>query len=133
MDALLGTIGENGREQPAAERWVAFFEHIDRYHRFYGALLGRKGSPWFAARMRTSLTGMVERHLPVPGPPRPGRSVAPDPPGLAATVLGSMFTQSITWWLDNGRPTPPRTIAMQSAQLAGGVISVANSWATPGK
>jgi hypothetical protein len=28
------------------------------------AMLGRKGSPWFADRMRTALTAMVTEHLP---------------------------------------------------------------------
>jgi hypothetical protein len=121
--------------QPAAERWVAFFEHIDQYHRFYGALLGKKGSTWFAAKMRTSLTDMVKEHLQAPAPQAPqppGQPAQPAPPdGLAATVLGAMFTQSITWWLEHGRPSRPRTIATQSAQLAGTVISAANNWATP--
>jgi hypothetical protein len=99
----------------AAERWVSFFEHIDHYHRFYGALLGSKGSPWFAVKMRASLSDMVKQHLLVRD-------------GLVATALGAMFTQSITWWLDNGMPRPPRVIAMQSAQLASAVIAVANGW-----
>jgi AcrR family transcriptional regulator len=135
MAALLGTIADDGVAEPAAERWVGFFEHIDEYHRFYGALLGTKGSAWFATRMRDSLTDMVKEHLPVPEPPRPPhRSAQPAPPdGLAATVLGAMFTQSITWWLERGRPCPPREIAMRSAQLAGAVISVANGWAAPPK
>ncbi|MDX6354917.1 MAG: hypothetical protein QOF98_1820, partial [Streptomyces sp.] len=79
MAALLGTVtGEGddegrggGDAEPAAERWVAFFEHIDQYHRFYAALLGKKGSTWFAAKMRASLTDMVKEHLPVSEAPRP--------------------------------------------------------------
>jgi AcrR family transcriptional regulator len=135
MDALLRTIADDGREQPATERWVAFFGHIDEYHRFYRALLGKKGSTWFAAKMRASLTDMVKEHLQVPAPQaarHPTQPAQPAPPdGLAATVLGAMFTQSITWWLERGRPSTPRVMAMQSAQLAGAVISVANSWAAP--
>jgi AcrR family transcriptional regulator len=138
MAALLGTVTDEREDQgdaePAAERWVAFFEHIDQYHRFYAALLGKKGSSWFAAKMRASLTDMVKEHLQVPKAPRPpGRPGQPapaaPPDGLAATVLGAMFTQSITWWLECGRPSPPREIAMRSAQLASAVISVANGWA----
>jgi hypothetical protein len=37
-----------------------------------------------------------------------------------------MFAQSITWWLDHGRPCPPREIAARSARLAGAVIAEAN-------
>jgi AcrR family transcriptional regulator len=104
-----------------AERWVSFFEHIARYHRFYGAMLGKRGSPWFATRMRASLADMTRPHLPA--------TDAAD--GLAATVLGALLAQSITWWLDQGMPSPPREIAGRSAQLAGAVMSVANSWARP--
>ncbi|SEO09176.1 TetR/AcrR family transcriptional regulator [Actinacidiphila rubida] len=116
MAELLGTVSEDaGAGPPAAERWVVFFEHIDRYHRFYAALLGAKGSPWFAAKMRASLTDMVKEHL------RP-----PPSDSLPAAVLGAMFTQSITWWLGNGRPCTPREIATRSARLAGAVIAEAN-------
>lgn len=138
MAELLGTVtdGASGPPRPAAERWEAFFVHIDRYHRFYGAMLGRKGSPWFAARMRGALTDMVKEHLAAPGDtpaapaapagpggPRPG---TPPPDSLPAAVLGAMFAQSITWWLDHGRPCPPREIAARSARLAGAVIAEAN-------
>jgi AcrR family transcriptional regulator len=128
MAELLGTMAD-GDARPAAERWVTFFEHIGQYHRFYGALLGRKGSTWFAAKMRSSLSEMVKEHLPQP----PSAAGPPMPDGLAATVLGALFTESITWWLDQGMPSPPRAIATQSAQLAGAVITVAYSWATAPK
>jgi AcrR family transcriptional regulator len=133
MAELLGTVSDEGAEgatRPAAERWVAFFEHIDQYHRFYGALLGRRGSPWFASKMRASLTDMVKEHV---GPPAAaaGPSGAPTSDSLPAAVLGAMFAQSITWWLEHDRPYPPREIAARSARLAGAVIAEANAWAPP--
>ena len=73
---------------------------------FYGALLGRKGCPWFADRMRATLAGTVAAHL----PPPPGGRTGPD---LVPAVLAAMSVQSITWWLDNGRPVPPRGIAVR--------------------
>ena len=129
MTELLGAM-DGSDSRPPAERWVSFFEHIERYHRFYGALLGKKGSTWFAAKMRTSLSAMAKEHLQIPGLHPSSHRVPHSPPqeGMAATVLGALFTQSITWWLDQGMPSPPRTIAKQSAQLAGAVIGVANSW-----
>lgn len=120
---LLGSMdgpadGPGGRSP--LERWVGFFEHVDGYHRFYGALLGRNGSPWFADRMRATLAAMVTEHLPLPAA-RPGADLVP-------TVLGAMFVQSITWWLDQGRPYSPRRIAVRSARLASAVIAEAQSW-----
>src|SRR5579863_8436947 len=47
MRALLNAVGDLGTDHPS-ELWVAFFEHIAAYERLYRALLGQKGSPWFA-------------------------------------------------------------------------------------
>jgi AcrR family transcriptional regulator len=99
------------------ERWVAFFEHIDDYHRVYGALLGRRGSPWFADRMRASLAEMVTEHF-----DRTAR------PALVPTMISAMLVHCITWWLEQGRPSPPREIATRTAQIAGAVIAEAGSW-----
>lgn len=118
MAALLGTVGDGDSSSTAAERWVVFFEHIDDYHRFYRALLGRRGSSWFADRMRAALAAMATEHL----PGADGDAAAT----LVPSVLGAMFTQSITWWLENDRPVPAREIAATSARLAGAVIREAN-------
>lgn len=93
--------------------WTRFFEHIDAYHRVYAALLGRKGSPWFAARMRTALTRLVAGHVEDAGD------------DLTACVLAAMALQSITWWLEHGRPCPPAEIAARSSRLAAAVIAAA--------
>lgn len=115
MEALLGTLGDT---RPSRERWVGFFEHIGEYHRLYGALLGRNGSPWFAAKMRTSLAGMTTEHL--------GGSDE-----LAPAVLGAMFVQAITWWLERDRRLPPREIAARTGRLASAVIAEAGAWNHP--
>jgi AcrR family transcriptional regulator len=61
IGALIGTMSDD--ERPVEERWVSFFEHISEYHRLYGALLGKSGSPWFANRMRGTLATMAKQHL----------------------------------------------------------------------
>ncbi|WP_235748623.1 TetR/AcrR family transcriptional regulator [Nocardia coffeae] len=96
------------------ERWADFFRHIDAYHRLYGALLGRKGSPWFADRMRSALAAMSTAHL-------PGRQ----PDALVPSVISAMFVQSIVWWLERDRPCPPEEIADRSARLIGAVLGEA--------
>lgn len=124
---MLGALedGADGRERTPLERWTGFYEHIDGYHRFYGALLGRNGSPWFADRMRATLAGMVSAHLPPPEDGAPGGDLVP-------TVLAAMSVQSIAWWLEQGRPYPPRAIAVRSARLASAVLAEAQSWGTGG-
>jgi AcrR family transcriptional regulator len=113
--ALFGEVG--GDERPPRERWTAFFEHIGEYHRLYGALLGRKGSPWFADRMRASLAAMVTEHLSGAGP-----SARASADGLVPTVLGAMFVQSITWWLEHDRAMPAAEIAARTGEMAGALL-----------
>lgn len=112
MGELLGTMTDEP-DTPALERWTAFFEHIDHYHRLYGALLGSNGSTWFARRMHVALADMTARHLPQ------SRG------DLFPTLLGGMFLQSIVWWLGTGRQIPARQIATRTAGLASALIAKA--------
>ncbi|GAA5038005.1 hypothetical protein GCM10023317_93240 [Actinopolymorpha pittospori] len=94
------------------ERWTGFFEHINHYHRLYGA---RNGSTRFARRMQATLADMTAQHL-------------PQPPGdLVLTPLGGIFLQAITWWLDTSRRVPVREIATRTAALASALITEANN------
>src|SRR5258708_32069527 len=75
MSALLGAVGELGREHPA-KIWVTFFEHIAQYERLYRALLGSSGSPWFVRKMRAALSGLIRERGSLPhGPNASARSV----------------------------------------------------------
>lgn len=108
------TAGDEGDTRPPAQRWADFLGHIDAYHRLYGALLGRKGSAWFADRTRSALAAMSSEHL-------PGRNAD----ALVPSVISAMFVQSIVWWLEHDRPCPPGEIAEQSSRLIRAVIEVA--------
>jgi AcrR family transcriptional regulator len=111
MGELLGTMTDDPAT-PVLERWTGFFVHIDDYHRLYGALLGSKGSTWFARRMQATLSDMTTRHH------------LPQPPGdLLPTLLGGMFLQAITWWLDNDRRVPAQEIAIRTAEFASALIA----------
>ena len=105
-------VDDDGRSP--GERWAGFLRHVESYRRLYGALLGRKGSPWFADRMRAALAELATAHLP---------DQAPD--GLVPGVLAAVFMQSIVWWLEHGRPGTPEQLAEQSARLIAGVLHAA--------
>jgi AcrR family transcriptional regulator len=107
------TADEDGNRSPG-QRFADFLGHIDTYHRLYGALLGRNGSPWFAVRMRSALATMSSGHL-------PGR----DADALAPSVISAMFMQSIIWWLEHDRPCAPDELAEQSSRLIRAVIEAA--------
>ncbi|GGX34740.1 TetR family transcriptional regulator [Streptomyces noursei] len=121
-----GSDGDDGDERPVEERWVAFFEHIAHYHRLYSALLGKKGSPWFADRMRGTLADMIKEH--VPTGPKAGALAGRSPAtGLVPSLLAALFVRTITWWLENERPLSPGQIAVHSVRLALAVIAEANN------
>jgi len=114
MAALLDTMTDDP-QRSVLERWTGFFEHIDHYQRLYAALLGKRGSRWFATKMQATLAEMTAVHLPQQSD------------DLVPTLLGGMFMQAITWWLDNGRPSPPKQIAERTASLAAAIIAQATN------
>ncbi|MFJ9365068.1 TetR/AcrR family transcriptional regulator [Nocardia sp. NPDC101769] len=114
FDEAFAELTAAGSDRPPGQRWQEFLAHIDAYHRLYGALLGRRGSPWFADRMRAALAAMVSEHLPGQGGD-----------ALASAVVSAMFMQSIVWWLDHDRPYPPAELAERSASLIGAVLETA--------
>jgi AcrR family transcriptional regulator len=128
MSNLLNAVGELGREHPA-EVWVKFFEHIAEYDRLYRALLGKKGSPWFARKMRASLTDLIKEsgHL----PHKPGtadRHVHLFSDELVPDLVSTMFVEAITWWLEQEKPCSPKEIATRSALLAAALFKEASTW-----
>jgi AcrR family transcriptional regulator len=128
MSALLGAVGELGREHPA-EVWVRFFEHIAQYDRLYRALLGSKGSPWFVRRMRARLSDLIKEHGHHPhGPIASARPVHTFSDEFLPDLVSAMFVEATTWWLEQGRPYSPREIATRTARLTSALFKEASTW-----
>ncbi|MGV9678528.1 TetR/AcrR family transcriptional regulator [Nocardia sp. NPDC003482] len=98
-----------------------FFDHVGDYARLYRALLEAKGSPWFAERIRTTLTDMTGTHL----------RASPPSDDLVATLLGGMLTDTITWWLRHDRPLSTHELADRYAHLATALTARAFPTPTP--
>jgi AcrR family transcriptional regulator len=128
MDDLLGAVGDLGQEHPAGI-WVTFFEHIAQYERLYRALLGKNGSPWFVMKMRASLAGLIKErgHLPH-GPQASAHPAHIFQDEFMPDLVSTMLVETITWWLENQRPYPPKEIATRSSLLAAAVFKEAGSW-----
>ncbi len=128
MSALLDAVAELGREHPP-EIWVKFFEHIEQYERLYRALLGRKGSPWFVRKMRASLADLIKEsgHLPH-RPNASDRTIHTFTDEFVPDLVSTMFVETITWWLEQGRPCTPKEIATRSALLASALFKEASTW-----
>lgn len=128
MSALLAAVGELGQDHPS-EIWVAFFEHIAEYERLYGALLGKKGSPWFVRKMRAALAGLIRErgHLPH-GPNASERPIHSFSDSFVPDLVSALFVEAITWWLEQGKPYTPREIATRTALLAAALFKEASTW-----
>jgi AcrR family transcriptional regulator len=128
MSALLGTVGELGREHPT-ESWVTFFEHIAEYERLYRALLGSKGSPWFVRKMRAALADLIKEHGHLPHVLNPSSlSAHTFSDEFVPDLVSAMFVEAITWWLERGRPYTAREIATRTALLAAVLFKEASTW-----
>src|SRR6476646_4754164 len=128
MSTLLAAVGELGRDHPA-EIWVTFFEHIAEYERLYRALLGKNGSPWFVRKMRAALAGLINERGQLPHGPiggvQPTHSFAD---AFVPDLVSALFVEAITWWLEQGRPYPPREIATRSVLLAFAFFKQVSIW-----
>ncbi|HEY7358840.1 MAG TPA: TetR/AcrR family transcriptional regulator [Ktedonobacterales bacterium] len=128
MSALFSEIGALGAEHPAAI-WVKFFEHIAAYERLYRALLGSKGSPWFARKMRASLADLIQERGRLPhGPDASARPAHAFADAFVPDLVAALFVEAITWWLEQGRPYTPREVATRTALLAAALFKEASTW-----
>ncbi|MTE13365.1 TetR/AcrR family transcriptional regulator [Nocardia aurantiaca] len=115
--AALTDASDSDSDTDRLRRLELFFEHVAQFTHLYRALLGPKGSRWFATRIQDTVTGMTATHLPLPTPVD----------NLVATLLGSMFVQTVTWWLTNNQPLPARDMAANYASLAAAIIQQAGT------
>ena len=131
MSALHNAVGEMGPEQHPPEVWVRFFEHITEYERLYRALLGRKGSPWFVRKMRTSLADLVNAHGQGHRPFRQSeaeRPIFPFSDDLVPVLVSTMLVEAITWWLEQGRLSTPREMATRCTLLMSALFKEVSTW-----
>jgi AcrR family transcriptional regulator len=126
-DALLSAVSEPTTEHPP-KIWIRFFEHIADYERLYRALLGRKGSPWFVLKMRASLVQLIGEYEQVPFIQSLKRAGDPVTEEYARDLIATMFVESITWWLERGRPCTAQEMARRSGSLAFSIFRETNAW-----
>ncbi len=127
MQALFDAVSEPGTEHPP-QIWVRFFEHIVAYERLYRALLGRKGSPWFVIKMRASLVDLIKEYEQAPLLQPMAHARDPHLSDYVRDVLATMMVETITWWLEKGRPYSPKEMAWRCASLASAIFTETSSW-----
>jgi AcrR family transcriptional regulator len=120
----LGPPGEVARtidpENPP-ERWVKLFAHFAEHRRLYQALLGSKGSSWFAAKMRdyfvTLLNEREQQRAQLPA--FQGKTFQSRMPReVAMTLMSNLIISTVAWWLERGKQYSPEQIASWFLGLA---------------
>ncbi len=99
--------------------WEQLFDHVGRHHRLYAALLGRRGDPWFTARLRERCVALARDRLhSVHGKiaPDAGRDMPPEE--LELVFAANLALGAITWWLEHDRPLPARQMAEAVVRFA---------------
>ena len=95
------------------EIWIQFFEHVAEHARLYRALLGKNGSPWFAARVREHIIKiMLEQEKMWKRRMKPSQQIEPAmPQELPGTQLSHVLIGTIVWWLESEMSSTPRQMA----------------------
>jgi AcrR family transcriptional regulator len=130
MSTLFAAMGEFGREHPM-DVWIRFIEQIAQYDRLYRALLGKKGSPWFAQTMRARLAALVKEHGSLESAHEPDmtkQAAHPFSDMFVPDLVAAMVVEAITWWLEQGQPYTPTELATKVAALASAVFREASTW-----
>ncbi|GLV60953.1 TetR family transcriptional regulator [Dictyobacter sp. S3.2.2.5] len=111
----------------APQLWEKLFEHIEEYERLYRVLLGKKGSPWFVNKMREYLEeraserlGEFITHI--------GATRHALAKGLVPRMIATQIVDTITWWLEQGKPYSTSQIATYCFHLVYATLKEASSW-----
>ena len=95
--------------------FIKIFEHIDQNHKIYEALLGPRGNPLFAARLRDRIMMVVQEREELREKSFSGQGYSPkgtNPPiEVVMACVANLLVGMISWWLENGRPYTPEQMA----------------------
>ena len=117
------------QSESVPEPWIRFFEFLQEDERFYRVLLGQQGGSWFAAAIRTYLAEVISRRahlLPLSSKRRAGEY--PLAEKLAARLLAGLLVDTITWWLEQGRPCSPSQAATYCIHLIYMILKETTRW-----
>jgi AcrR family transcriptional regulator len=140
MQTLLSDLSRHAHASPSSvdpkhastpERWVKLFEHFAAYERLYRVLLSGKGSPWFATKIRAQLSEMREEREQecafLEGREQAGNlHVAAS--RLVSALIDALLIDTVVWWLEQGRPYPPKEIATYCWHLIVALLKEASTW-----
>ncbi|WP_376797325.1 TetR/AcrR family transcriptional regulator [Thermogemmatispora sp.] len=99
-----------GRVDPEhpPQMWVSLFEHFAIHARMYRALLGRRGSPWFLAKVSEYIADLAHRRLQASGQPSYRYRM---PAEVAIVAISNAFIGMLVWWLEEAQAHSPKQMA----------------------
>jgi AcrR family transcriptional regulator len=116
---------------PIPPPYVRLFEHVAQYERLYRALLSERGSSWFVRKLRAYLADVTGERLrdfvtELNGTPAaPARLLAD---GFVPAQLAAHLLDTMTWWLEQGRPYTPRQIATYHYRMMCSILKDIPTW-----
>lgn len=105
---FLEMVGYAGKEEPYPGL-VAIFEYCDRNAHFCRAMLGPKGDPTFALRIKEMMQAKIQTKLDSLDPEHRRLTAPPD---FVMAYMSSANIGLIQHWFGTGRRQSPREIAM---------------------
>ena len=128
MGTMFNAVSEPGTDHPPMI-WVKFFEHIAEYARLYRALLGRKGSPWFVFKMRSSMSELLKEYEKLPFHQIAVKSMSsPIKDDFLNDLVATLLVETIIWWLEKGRPYSPQDITTRCVSLVNAIFKESINW-----
>jgi len=100
--------------------WTRIFEHFAANAKLFRPLLGRRGDPAFAARLRELCVEVARKRLRAAERTRARDSARRDPPDrtppaipgdLALVLAANHIVATLSWWLENGHRHTPEQMA----------------------
>ncbi len=114
LDQFQGEQNPDSPDDPPAGL-VRMLEHLRGHADFYRAMLGPKGYPVFAERIRFYIEKRFRRSLPANLPPsRPGCP----PLEMIVRSISSAGLGAILWWLEEDMPVSSEQMATWSVQFS---------------
>ena len=95
---------------------IQMLEHLRGHADFYRTMLGPKGYPVFAERIRFYIEKRFRRSLPPEAPPTSDGSHPPLQ--MMIRTISSAGLGAILWWLENGTPVSPEQMAAWAIQIS---------------
>ena len=94
---------------------IQMMEHLQVRSDFYRSMLGPKGYPPFAEKIREYIERRIGRSLPTD---ISQQQQGQPPLGMILSSISNAAVGAIRWWLENGTPYTPLQMAIWSVQLS---------------